>query len=431
MTQDDDAASAASSARADPTTAPAAAPTARPTALSRLVEGYLATLGSTSPSTQRQRTWALRELLAWVEPSGASSPASSPATALAPQPVRAWLDTAATADPPASLPGLRARASAVRALTQHAETTGAVPVGTAAALAGVLRMPAPPLAPGPDPDPVRRLLIKAHPDARPLAVHPAVWTRFCAHVHLLALTGEREDVMATLRLADVTTSAAPSSTTDSPDTSHSDSANISQSGRDLTGVRSNEGIADTHTAPSSPHIDPVSGSHIDGEAVTPPLFTEHSHDGSRPDPQAGPPPEAEESDAALAPAAVDAGAGWERPEGWVGAAVATHVRIETGLAPRAWKLPEPARTALSGWLADRTVLASLLRGSDPGALWLRVRPSTDLRTGALRPAGLPLSDRGLRLAFTTTLAVLALEDRDLEDLSTAAVRAYARGRGPV
>jgi hypothetical protein len=107
------------------------------------------------------------------------------------------------------------------------------------------------------------------------------------------------------------------------------------------------------------------------------------------------------------------------------------VRIETGLAPRSWKLPEPARTALSGWLADRAVLASLLRGSDPGALWLRVRPSTDLRTGALRPAGLPLSDRGLRLAFTTTLAVLALEDRDLEDLSTAAVRAYARGRGPV
>ncbi|TXR56667.1 hypothetical protein [Quadrisphaera setariae] len=439
MTQDDDATRATSSAQVGPPAAPAAAatdaPTARPTALSRLVEDYLATLGSTSPSTQRQRTWALRELLAWVEPSGASSPT----TALAPQPVRAWLDTAATADPPASLPGLRARAGAVRALTQHAETTGAVPVGTAAALAGVLRMPAPPLAPGPDPDPVRRLLIKAHPDARPLAVHPAVWTRFCAHVHLLALTGEREDVMATLRLADVTTSAAPSSTpadttdstTDSRGTSHSRSANTSQDGGDLTGVRKDGFLADAHTSPHPPHIDPVSGSHIDGDAVTPPLFTENSHDGSRPDSREGLPPEGEESDAALAPAAVDAGAGWERPEGWAGTAVATHVRIETGLAPRAWKLPEPARTALSGWLADRTVLASLLRGSDPGALWLRVRPSTDLRTGALRPAGLPLSDRGLRLAFTTTLAVLALEDRDLEDLSTAAVRAYARGRGPV
>ncbi|TNM70166.1 hypothetical protein FHN55_00215, partial [Streptomyces sp. NP160] len=103
----------------------AAAPAPRPTALSRLVEGYLATLGAASPSTQRQRTWALRELLAHAP--------SSPAAALAPDPVRAWLDLAATADPPASLPGLRARASAVRALTQHAETTGAVPVGTAAA----------------------------------------------------------------------------------------------------------------------------------------------------------------------------------------------------------------------------------------------------------------------------------------------------------
>lgn len=421
MTQDDEA---TTSAQASSTAETAAALAARPTAMSRLVESYLATLGATSPSTQRQRTWALRELLAQMDTSGTSSPA----TALAPQPVRAWLDTAATADPPASLPGLRARASAVRALTQHAEHTGAVPVGTAAALAGVLRMPAPPLAPGPDPDPVRRLLIKAHPDARPLAVHPAVWTRFCAHVHLLALTGEREDVMATLRLADVTTSGS----------SHSHPSRTSYSDSDLTHGEVREKDAHAHTPagpPGSPHIHPVSVSHIDGEAVTPPLFL----DGSPASPPAGSPAaapeeapaEAEESDVALAPEAVDAGAGWERPQGWASTAVATHVRIQTGLAPRAWKLPEPARTALSGWLADRAVLASLLRGSDPGALWLRVRPSTDLRTGALRPAGLPLSDRGLRLAFTTTLAVLALEDRDLEDLSTAAVRAYARGRGPV
>lgn len=376
------------------------------TPLGRLVEGYLATLGATSASTQRQRTWALRELLAWSQ----TSALPSPAAALAPQPVRAWLDAAATADPPASLPGLRARASAVRALTQHAETTGALPAGTAASLAAVLRMPAPPLAPGPDPDPVRRLLVKAHPDARPLAVHPAVWTRFCAHVHLLALTGEREDVMATLDLADVTTTSQPTS------------QHTSQSPGNLTPPLVGPHAGD----PAFPHIDPQSGSHIDGDAVTPPLFSQP-----------------EESDVVLAPPTADAGQGWPTRGGWAGPAgsggsgaavssvVATHVRIQSGLTPRSWKLPEPARTALSGWLADRAVLASLLRGSDPAALWLRVRPSTDLRTGALRPAGLPLSDRGLRLAFTTTVAVLALEDRDLEDLSTAAVRAYARGRGPV
>ena len=113
------------------------------------------------------------------------------------------------------------------------------------------------------------------------------------------------------------------------------------------------------------------------------------------------------------------------------AAVAgTHLRVTGGLDPRSWALPEPARTALNGWLRDRAVLAALLQGTDPGALWLRVRPSTDLRTGALRPAGLPVSDRGLRLAFTTTLTVLALEDPGLGDLSTANLRAYARGRGP-
>ncbi|MBC3761134.1 hypothetical protein ACUN7V_02130 [Quadrisphaera oryzae] len=418
----------------------------RPTALSRLVDGYLATLGATSPSTQRQRTWALRELLTWTQGTPGATPGTSsggtgapasptPAAVLAPEPVRAWLDAAATADPPASLPGLRARASAVRALTQHAETTGALPVGAAAALAAVLRMPAPPLAPGPDPDPVRRLLVKAHPDARPLAVHPAVWTRFCAHVHLLALTGEREDVMATLRLADVTTHASQDD----------DTSSISHVGSDdLTppvphASSQNSHGADVTSSSSLPHIDRASGSHIDGDAVTPPLFPDASDDTSddTSDDASG------ETDVVLAGAAVDAGAGWPsrlRPEGTAGSegpggsaalAVATHVRVQTGLSPRTWKLPEPARTALSGWLADRAVLASLLRGSDPSALWLRVRPSTDLRTGALRPAGLPLSDRGLRLAFTTTLGVLALEDRDLEDLSTAAVRAYARGRGPV
>ncbi|WP_170131477.1 hypothetical protein [Quadrisphaera granulorum] len=404
MSQDDDA----------PRTGGGAASAS--TALARLVEDYLATLGATSPSTQRQRTWALRELLAHAP--------ASPTAALAPVPVRAWLDTAATADPPASLPGLRARASAVRALTQHAEHTGAVPPGTAASLAGVLRMPAPPLAPGPDPDPVRRLLIKAHPDARPLAVHPAVWTRFCAHVHLLALTGEREDVMAGLRLRDV--AAAPP---DTPEHSAHDTP--------IEHFLQTADASESHTRQGGVDSRSSDGSHIDGESVTPPLFDDSptsSHTSSQGDVPYGDVSQGADSDPGDAGDVVldeRAADGWPARSHRTAPAVATHVRIEAGLAPRSWKLPEPARTALSGWLADRAVLASLLRGSDPGALWLRVRPSTDLRTGALRPAGLPLSDRGLRLAFTTTLSVLALEDRDLEDLSTAAVRAYARGRGPL
>ncbi len=369
----------------------------------RFVEGYLATLGATSPSTQRQRTWALRELLAHPG-------ASSPAALLTPTHVRSWLDAAATADPPASLPGLRARASAARALAQHGERTAALPAGTSDALAPVLRMPAPPLAPGPDPDPVRRLLVAAHPDARPLAVHPAVWTRFCAHVHLLALTGEREDVMATLRVEDV--AAGP--TLDNSHTSHAEPP-----------VRSSPSGPVRSTA-----VEP--GSHIDGDAVTPPLFSDAGGDDAAEEADEAPlgagevwPPEGP----ADADADRDPGTG-PLPGAAVAAVAGTHVRIQTGLSPRSWRLGEPARAAVSGWLADRALLAALLRGSDPAALWLRVRPSTDLRTGALRPAGLPVSDRGLRLAFTTTLAVLALEDRSLADLSTAAVRAYARGRGP-
>lgn len=114
----------------------------------------------------------------------------------------------------------------------------------------------------------------------------------------------------------------------------------------------------------------------------------------------------------------------------VAAVAGSHLNVTGGLDPRSWALPEPARVAVNGWLRDRAVLAALLQGADPGALWLRVRPSTDLRTGALRPAGLPVSDRGLRLAFTTTVTVLALEDPDLGELSTANLRAYARGRGP-
>lgn len=390
-------------------------PPARSGALERFVEGYLATLGAASPSTQRQRTWALRELLAH------STGLSSPAAMLTPDHVRSWLDVAATADPPASLPGLRARASAARALAQHGERSAGLGAGTVDALGPVLRMPAPPLAPGPDPDPVRRLLVAAHPDRRPLAVHPAVWTRFCAHVHLLALTGEREDVMAQLALVDVTggvTGGGPPPP-DSVISTVGGHIGETPAGGDTSPETASLAGDISHAMRKNSHTALAPGSHIDGDSVTPPLFA------------AAEEPDQLTDQAVRWEQVKDAAREQQGDRSLPAAAVAgTHLAITGGLNPRSWPMSEPARTAVNGWLRDRAVLSALLQGAEPAALWLRVRPSTDLRTGALRPAGLPVSDRGLRLAFTTTVAVLALEDPDLADLSTAAVRAYARGRGP-
>jgi hypothetical protein len=275
-----------------------------------LVRTHLGDLERASPSTQRQRAWALRDLVAFTTTHGRlRAPLGAPGSLLDPALVRDWLHAAATAEPPASLPGLRARASAVRALARTGELTGACSPATGAALAPVLRLPAPGPATHAAPDPVRRLLSLADPDAGPRGVLPPVWARFCAHAHLLALTGEREDVMATL---------------------------------------------------------PV-----------------HAADGLT-------------------------------------------LSVTAGLHPRSWTMPALARTALTAWLTHRAALVAPLRGSEPTALWVRARPSADHRTGAVRPAGLPLSDRGLRLAFTSTVALLALGDSAVHDVSTADLRSYGR-----
>ncbi len=298
-----------------------------------LVQHYLDTLVHASPSTVRQRRWALRELLEHV--SGPDGPEPMPgqgpnAALLSADTVTAWIDAAATdEDHPASLPGLRARASAVRALAAHAEELRLVPVGTLDALAAALELPAPTPLPRTRADQVRRLLTLAVPDRYPGTVLPAVWARFCAHTHLLALTGAREDVMAGLALE-----------------------------------------------------------------------------------------------------AVDAG-------GAAGGAGSARLRAVTTVdlsGTHRWPLEGRARTAVSAWLDHRRGVVAELQGSDPGALWVRVRPASDRFGGSLRPAGLKISDRGLRLSFTTTVALLALLDRGLEEVSVADVRAYGRSEevaGPV
>ncbi len=290
-----------------------------------LVQHYLDTLTHASPSTVRQRRWALRELLAHVAgPDGPEPlPGASPvATLLSPDTVTAWVDAAATDEArPASLPGLRARASAARALAGHAEELRLVPAGTLDALATALALPAPAPLPRTRGDQVRRLLALAVPDRYPGAVLPAVWARFCAHTHLLALTGAREDVMAGLALE-----------------------------------------------------------------------------------------------------AVDAGGAG----GTAGSASLRNVTTVDLAGTHRWPLEGRARTAVGAWLDHRRAVVADLEGSDPRALWVRVRPASDRFGGALRPAGLRISDRGLRLSFTTTTALLALVDRGLDDVSVADVRAYGR-----
>ncbi len=284
------------------------------TSASALVQAYLSTLEGASPSTRRQRAWALGELLAHAE---SQLPG---AELLSPEVVTSWIDTAATTEPPASLPGLRARAGAARALALHAERAGAVPAGTWQVLATALRLPAPATVVRTRDDAVRHLLTRAHPDLSPGGVLPAVWARFCAHTHLLALTGAREDVMAHLDLAAV-------------------GASSEGPGAERAGTT-------------------VTTTDLDGA--------------------------------------------------------------------HRWSLSTPTRVAVTAWLEHRAAVVAALTGGAPTALWVRVRPSSDRRTGRLRPAGLPLSDRGLRLSFTTTLARVALAEAPVRDVTVADVRAHGR-----
>ena len=281
---------------------------------SRLVEDYLATLGAASASTVRQRRWALGELLGHAGAQGAASASE----VLDASVVSAWVDHAATReDSPASLPGLRARAAAARALARHGEEVAAVAAGTLDALVAALALPSPVPVARTRAERVRHLLSLASPERYPGGVLPAVWARFCAHTHVLALTGAREDVCASLDLGSVDAAPGPAGSVGSVSTT------------DLAGTRT-------------------------------------------------------------------------------------------------WALGGPARTAVRAWLEQRALLVARLQGSDPGALWVRVRPASDHLGGALRPAGLKISDRGLRLSFTTTAALLALSRPEVAEVTVADVRAYGR-----
>ena len=101
------------------------------------------------------------------------------------------------------------------------------------------------------------------------------------------------------------------------------------------------------------------------------------------------------------------------------------IRDLSGVGPAgATGLTDRSRRTIDRWLEVRSALVDELEGSDPGALWLRVHPSTDRRTGRIAPAGLAITVRGLRLAFTHMVAaaagvdarVVAVRPRDLRAL---------------
>lgn len=102
-----------------------------------------------------------------------------------------------------------------------------------------------------------------------------------------------------------------------------------------------------------------------------------------------------------------------------------------GAAPTAVRLPhrEPltldARTsrAVERWLVHRAAAVANLEGADPRTLWIRLHPGKDHRTGAIAPAGLTISVRGLRLSFGTVRDALGARDHRLADVSVRDVRA--------
>ncbi|MGV8967986.1 MAG: hypothetical protein ACOH2F_17135 [Cellulomonas sp.] len=134
------------------------------------------------------------------------------------------------------------------------------------------------------------------------------------------------------------------------------------------------------------------------------------------------------------------------PGVWARFAAHAHLSAATGAgdnALAAMTIADLATTATAGstaggdrtrltverWLEVRSGLVGELEGSDPGALWLRVHPSTNRRTGQVAPAGLAITVRGLRLAFTHMVAaaagvdarVVSVRPRDLRALGREAV----------
>lgn len=90
------------------------------------------------------------------------------------------------------------------------------------------------------------------------------------------------------------------------------------------------------------------------------------------------------------------------------------------------ELPDVSRHVVERWLEVRTQVVRTLEGSDPLACWLRVHPGHDRRTGALAPAGLPISARGLRHSFTTVVGVLGATVPGVGGVQSRDVRALGR-----
>lgn len=274
--------------------------TARARSIDDVAERYLEALEA-SESTRRQRRWALRDLCEYAAEAGRSDAGE----ALHPESLAAWLAARETPQDgrAASVAGVRARASAARAITDFARERRLVP--GLPDLGDALSRPDT-VAAVHDPR-VGRLLLSRVSQGSPWGVPAAVWARFCAHVHLLAATGARENDLARLRVEDL---------------------------------------------------------------------------AARYD--------------------------------------AVHLPVGTVA------LPDAARRSLDVWVAARSGVIRQLEGSDPLALWIRIHPGKDPRTGVIAPAGLAISARGLRLSFQTVRAALAAEDPRIADVSVRDVRALGR-----
>ncbi|MGN8245626.1 hypothetical protein ACTHAM_002750 [Cellulomonas soli] len=162
---------------------------------------------------------------------------------------------------------------------------------------------------------------------------------------------------------------------------------------------------------------------------------------------------------APAPAGVDRGAGvllldraagpppWAVPAAiWARFSAHVHLLAATGAAERelalvtldalgpqlrSIRLPElgvvelgdRATRSLTRWLSVRNAAVESLQGSDPRTLWIRLHPGKDHRTGAIAPAGLTISSRGLRLSFGTVRDALGATEPRLAGATVRDVRA--------
>lgn len=130
-----------------------------------------------------------------------------------------------------------------------------------------------------------------------------------------------------------------------------------------------------------------------------------------------------------------------RPRAWARFAAHVHVLAVTGApervtaalttadvdatgrgirAPGWTDLPDPAARAVQRWLDVRAGVVAGLGGAAPAALWVTVGPGRDGR-----PAGLPVTARGLRKAFSAVVADLARVEPELAGASVKDLRAVA------